>query len=80
MITVRVRPELLAVETAFPRTAQEGTSPRFHRAGVTVIALASLTTSTQVLSSIIAFEWISFIIYKIRTLSTMNHYCALQES
>ena len=71
-VTVRLRSELLAASTAFPRTAQEGTSPRFYRARVAVIALASLTTSSRVLSSVIAFRWISFIIYEIWGMSTMN--------
>lgn len=39
---------------AFPRAAQEGTSPAFCRARVSVYALTSLSTSVWLLSSVSA--------------------------
>lgn len=52
MLTVRLRPELVAQSRAFPRAAREGTSPDFCRVRVSVFALTSLSTSDWLLSSV----------------------------
>ncbi len=56
MLTVRLRPELVALLRAFPRAAREGTSPGFCRVRVSVFALTSLSTSDWLLSSVNALQ------------------------